>query len=193
MNIIESGITFASLAKRSITSYIVLHHADASVCSIHDVNAWHKQNGWAGVGYNFFVRKDGSVYRGRPIDAVGAHIQGFNGVSVGICAEGAYMSETMPLVQKNAIVDLVKYLLTLYPTAKVVGHKDLASSQCPGVNYPLAEIKAEIATPKHWAQDAFNLLKERGIIIKETRFDDKITRGEVFVLLSQIVAKIKED
>ena len=43
----------------------------------------------------------------------------------------------------------------------------------------------------HWAQGIFDFLKSQGIEIHETRFDDKITRGEVFSLLSQIIKKQK--
>lgn len=44
------------------------------------------------------------------------------------------------------------------------------------------------AAPKvHWAQAAYDSLNKKGITIHETRFDDPITRGEVFALLDQIV------
>ena len=42
-------------------------------------------------------------------------------------------------------------------------------------------------TPQHWAQGHYDYLKTKNIIINETRFDDKITRGEVFALLAQII------
>lgn len=40
---------------------------------------------------------------------------------------------------------------------------------------------------EHWAQKFYDSLIKKGITINETRFDDKITRGEVFTLLDQIV------
>lgn len=40
---------------------------------------------------------------------------------------------------------------------------------------------------EHWAQGAFDYLRSREIKINETRFDDKITRGEAFALLAQLV------
>jgi N-acetylmuramoyl-L-alanine amidase len=39
----------------------------------------------------------------------------------------------------------------------------------------------------HWAQGHYNYLRSRGILIHEDRFDDKITRGELFALLAQII------
>ena len=130
------------LSNRKKTDYIALHHAAASSASAADVDRWHKQNGWAGIGYHFYVRKDGSVYRGRPIGALGAHVSGKNDVSIGICAEGDYSFEQMPTAQKRAIAELLDYIKSNYfPRAEIVGHREIGSSYCPGKNYPLAELK----------------------------------------------------
>lgn len=143
MNIIEPNWSFTSgLSQRNSTKYFVLHHAEASSCSVYDIDNWHKQNGWSGIGYHFFVRKNGEIYRGRPLDSLGAHVQGMNNCSLGICAEGSYMKETMPEVQKKTIAELIDYLKTnYYPNAQIVGHREIGSSDCPGTNYPLDELK----------------------------------------------------
>lgn len=143
MNITETNIKWnGTLSDRARTDYIALHHAEASTCTVWDIDAWHKGNGWSGIGYHFFVRKDGSVYRGRPLDKMGAHVQGKNNVSIGICAEGDYTREVMPDAQKKAICELLVYLKdNYYPTASIVGHGEIGDSDCPGGNYPLAEIK----------------------------------------------------
>ena len=51
---------------RNSTSEIILHHAEASHASVEDINRWHLERGWAGIGYNYYVRKDGTSWRGRP-------------------------------------------------------------------------------------------------------------------------------
>lgn len=49
------------------------------------------------------------------------------------------------------------------------------------------DIPAEPEQPaEHWAQPYFDSLIAKGVRIDETRFDDKITRGEVFALLDRI-------
>lgn len=143
MKIIETDWDWKTgLSKRRRTEYIVLHHAEASNCTAKQIDSWHKGNGWSGIGYHFLVRKDGSVYRGRPLDSVGAHVQGVNDRSVGICAEGAYSREFMSETQKRAIAELIDYLKTnYYPDAVIVGHREVGSSDCPGKNYPLDELK----------------------------------------------------
>ena len=143
MNIIKTDWKWnGALSKRSSTEYIVLHHAEASKCSAQQVDEWHKNNGWSGIGYHFFVRKNGSIYEGRPLWALGAHVQGMNHCSIGICAEGAYTHETMPQAQKIAIAQLIDYLKSnYYPDATIVGHREIGDSDCPGKNYPLNELK----------------------------------------------------
>lgn len=39
----------------------------------------------------------------------------------------------------------------------------------------------------HWSEGAYDYLKSKGVVIHDTRFDDKITRGEMFALLAQII------
>ena len=143
INIIETKWRWnGSLSQRSRTDYIALHHAEASTCTAAQVDEWHKSNGWSGIGYHFFVRKDGSIYRGRPLTTMGAHVSGMNDRSIGICAEGKYSTETMPDVQKRAICRLLVYLKdNYYPSAKIVGHREIGDSDCPGRNYPLEDIK----------------------------------------------------
>ena len=140
MEIIETNLSFGSLSNRSDTRRIILHHAEASECSAEDIHRWHKNNGWAGAGYHFLVRKDGGIYRLRPEWALGAHAQGANYDSLGICFEGAYNSETMPEAQVNAGRELVSYLRDKYGISTVQRHKDVCSTDCPGANFPFDSI-----------------------------------------------------
>lgn len=141
MNIIQVDHKFTNLSYNNKPVEILLHHAEAVSCTVEDINRWHKANGWAGIGYHYFVRKDGSIYKGRPDDAQGAHCPGHNATSIGICAEGSYIKEQMPEAQKKAIVELIKYLKGRYPAIKSIKrHKDCYATNCPGQNYPFDEI-----------------------------------------------------
>lgn len=141
MNIIASNLTMNStLSKRKKTDYIVLHHraGDGDIASIH---SQHLANGWAGVGYHLYVRKNGQVFSGRPLDTVGAHCIGYNEISVGICFEGNFENETMSALQLAAGREAVSYLKALYPSARVVKHGDLIATACPGKNFPFEKLK----------------------------------------------------
>lgn len=129
-----------ALSKRRSTTRIILHHAAASKCTAQQIHQWHLANGWVGIGYHFLVRKDGSVYRGRPEDTVGAHAGNNNYDSIGICFEGNFMTETMPIIQKWAGQELVQYLKDKYGITKVQKHSDVNATGCPGAHFPFASI-----------------------------------------------------
>ncbi len=130
-----------NLATRPYTNFVVLHHAAAKVCSPYQVDSWHKANGWSGIGYHFFVRKDGTIFRGRPLWAMGAHAEGFNKESIGICAEGNYDEEyIMPEAQKDAIKAVLRSVKLAYPSIGIKAHRQVGATGCPGKFYPLAEM-----------------------------------------------------
>lgn len=141
MNIIETKHNWnGSLARRNSTKYIVLHHR-AGNGTVESIHAQHLTQGWSGIGYHFYVRKDGSIYRGRPVEMVGAHCQGHNNYSVGVCFEGNFENEHMSSAQLKAGKELVAYLKGLYSTAEIKKHKDFGGTSCPGKNFPFAELQ----------------------------------------------------
>lgn len=170
MKIIETNLKFGSMTKRSKTERIILHHAAASSCSAEQIHSWHLKNAWAGAGYHFLVRKDGSIYRLRPEEYVGAHARGSNYNSIGICAEGNFENETMSNVQKNSLIELVSYIKGKYGISKVQRHKDVGSTACPGRNYPFDEI----ATAKTSSQNTSTNVCDGNPIIKsiQTKLND---------------------
>lgn len=166
MKIIEKSYTWnGQLVRRSGTHYIILHHraGDGSVDSIH---AQHLSQTWAGIGYHFYVRKDGTIYRGRPIDVIGAHCHGWNGDSVGICFEGNFETDKMTPAQLKAGQELITYLKTLYPKAEVLRHKDFEKTACPGKNFPFEEMKKGAAVMT--VDEAVKILKEKAGLEQKT-------------------------
>ena len=140
MNIIQHNWAWAhALAQRSATEAIVLHHAAAKTASPEDVHRWHLHNGWAGIGYHIYVRKDGSVHAGRPLWASGAHVLNRNSRTLGVCCEGDYDTETdMPEAQLAALRAAIAYLKTQYPDAAVKLHREYNATACPGRFFPVA-------------------------------------------------------
>ena len=137
-----------ALSKRRSTSRIILHHAAASKCTAQQIHSWHLANGWVGIGYHCLVRKDGSIYRGRPENTVGAHAGNNNYDSIGICFEGNFMTETMSEVQKRAGQELVQYLKGKYGISKVQKHSDVNATGCPGTHFPFKEVSEGVAEDK---------------------------------------------
>lgn len=160
----ETNLKFTnSLSNRASTKKIVLHHADASSCDAKTIHQWHLNNGWAGIGYHFVVRKGGTIERGRPIEKVGAHCTNQNSDSVGVCFEGNFEKEVMSDTQIKAGQELMSYLYDKYKLdkSKVKRHKDLMATACPGKNFPFSKIingipKEEKETPKEEKKDTPN-------------------------------------
>jgi hypothetical protein len=65
----------------------------------------------------------------------------YNSISLGICFEGNFMSETVTEEQRNSFGELVKYIRAKYGVIPIYGHKELYSTSCPGDNFPLQEFK----------------------------------------------------
>lgn len=143
MEIIETNLEFNSnYSVMKEVEGILLHNSGVSVLqSIEVIHNYHKNKGWAGIGYHYYVRKDGSVYRGRPENMAGAHCPGVNSTSIGICAEGNFNEEIMTEVQKQAIIELVKDIKSRYNIKWIKGHREILATSCPGANFPLEEIK----------------------------------------------------
>lgn len=170
MNIIETNLQFkGNMSVRKRTSRIILHHAAASICDVRTVHTWHLKRGFSGIGYHFLVRKDGTIERGRAENLVGAHAAGNNSNSIGICFEGNFEIETMGEAQKNAGKELIAYLCNKYGIDVVIRHKDVASTACPGKNFPFEEILQGVKTEtKQPEQTGDNKLVEDGYWGKET-------------------------
>lgn len=164
MNIIEKTYSLnGSLTKRTKTDTIVLHHR-AGDGDVEGVDRIHKNNDWTCIGYHFYVRKDGSIYRGRQEDTVGAHAYGYNNTSIGICAEGNFENDIMSEAQKQALKELVAYIKEKYGISKVVKHNDLGNTACPGKNYPFEEIANATKTEEnHTIVDNDNKTAEKSI------------------------------
>lgn len=148
MNIINTNLKFKQMDTRSSTQRIILHHAATKKCSAEDIHRWHLSNGWSGAGYHFLVRKDGTIYRLRPEDKVGAHAYGANYDSLGICFEGDYKEEIMQEEEIKAGRELVNFLKNKYGINTVQVHKNVNVTNCPGDNFPFDQIANETGESK---------------------------------------------
>ncbi|MDL2300231.1 peptidoglycan recognition protein family protein [Clostridiaceae bacterium OttesenSCG-928-D20] len=143
MKIIEEKYSWLSAPqKRAKTTYLVLHHAASASASAQTVHSWHRARGWKGIGYHYYVRKDGAIYRGRPENTVGAHCEDYNSCSIGICFEGNFETEQMSKNQLSAGLELVSDILSRYKGIKVKRHSELGKTACPGRHFPFDELSA---------------------------------------------------
>ena len=138
-------------ASDSQVTYLVIHYSATPVerdVSAADIDRMHRDRGFREIGYHFYIRKDGTVERGRDLTQegrfeVGAHSKGENSASIGICYEGGVRLDALNVgfdsrteAQEIAMIKLIRELLQRFPGAKVMGHRDMpgAATQCPGFN-----------------------------------------------------------
>ena len=127
--------------QREKTEFIAIHcsatqgKADIGVT---EMRRWHRERGFLDVGYHFIIRRNGVIELGREQEAVGAHVEGFNSVSVAICMVGGVDAKVKPednftKDQYDTLLILVKKLMADYPEAIVQGHRDFpkVAKACP--------------------------------------------------------------
>lgn len=102
------------------------------------IRGWHvNQNGWSDIGYHYVVELDGKLVVGRDIAKVGSHTKGHNADSIGICyvggveSDGTTPKDTRTDSQKLSLLNLITVLKSMYPNAKVYGHRDFSTKACP--------------------------------------------------------------
>jgi len=101
-----------------------------------EIDQWHRQRGWRGIGYHYVIRRDGTRESGRPETRAGAHAHGYNTKSLGICMVGGIDEDGNPENnftedQWGALFQLIYELLDRYPTAKIIGHNEVSNKACP--------------------------------------------------------------
>lgn len=109
-----------------------------------EIRRWHMvDNGWADIGYHFLIDRDGQTVKGRPLENAGAHTQGHNAHSIGVCLIGGHGSAAndpfdlnYTSEQDQALRVLIDSLQTRFPAIKKVsGHNDYTKAKaCPGFN-----------------------------------------------------------
>ena len=133
---------------RKIT-HIIVHESDSAWGDAQDINSWHLERGWSGIGYHEVILNgvpdykvqynqavDGLVQAGRMIHKVGAHARGFNKQSIGICLIGRHGEFTK--AQMASLENQVIKYMRLYeiPVENILGHYEIPLSggkTCPEI------------------------------------------------------------
>lgn len=152
---IQSNLKFAQkldVRDNGETQYIVIHHSQVTKHhTVNDVHRWHQKRGWAGIGYHYFVNKNGDIFAGRPRNTIGAHALEVNRNSIGICFEGDFNKDPVSDKQLDASVMLIALLNLEFHGSKIVGHKQINSHKsCPGKYFPMAKLKQKVELCKQW-------------------------------------------
>ena len=110
--------------------------------TVAEIDKWHRDKGYNGIGYHYVIGLNGEVWKGRDINLIGAHTQGYNSNSIGVCYIGGCdksmkAKDTRTASQKVALLNLVKDLKKQFPTAIIHGHNEFAAKACPSFDVKL--------------------------------------------------------
>jgi N-acetylmuramoyl-L-alanine amidase len=118
---------------------IVVHCSDSDRPNHDDISVidqWHKERGWKGVGYHYFIRSNGEVQYGRHPSETGAHVSGHNSDSIGICLHG---KKDFTHKQFQSLRTLIESLDLVLNIKEVFGHRDFDKGKtCP--NFDINQI-----------------------------------------------------
>ena len=124
--------------KRKINKIII--HCSATPPSMdvgaNTIDECHKERGWSGIGYHFFIKRDGKIEFGRPLEKSGAHTKGHNQNSIGVCYAGGVDSKMCPEDNRTSeqiasFLLLLRFLKNTFPKAIIHGHRDFSPKACP--------------------------------------------------------------
>lgn len=132
--------------------YIVVHCAATSPdmdTDIADIDRWHRQRGFAKVGYHYFIKRGGLIQHGRSVEEhgvhlfepdfePGAHVEDYNMMSIGICMAGGInrrgaAENNFTAAQFASLTNLLMQLREWFPNAVIQGHRDFpgVTKACP--------------------------------------------------------------
>ena len=98
--------------KRTIHLIVVHCSATREGCTLtpEALDRCHRNRGFKGTGYHYYIRRDGEIVLTRPIELPGAHVKGWNAHSIGICYEGGldrdgHPADTRPDIDGDGVVE----------------------------------------------------------------------------------------
>jgi N-acetylmuramoyl-L-alanine amidase len=150
---------------------VVVHCSDSSWGDAAAIRKWHtdpvpKGRGWADIGYHYvllnghrdsrrvyYEADDGLLERGREEAVPGAHVEGHNAHSIGVCLVGPDFTDTQKAAAARLVADLCQRY-ALDPAAQVKGHREMphVQKQCPLID--MSEFRSAVVLALHPSPNA---------------------------------------
>lgn len=185
------------LVERPETNGVVYHHTAVSDRPITSHHEFHLTRGWTMVGYNYHIRKDGTIEAGRPHNKQGAHAGGTaNRQTIGVAFSGN-MDERPPTEEQyESAIELHAWLENQYnKELEISGHKDWADTSCPGQYTDLNVIRErveEFNKNEGEKQEEQNDNKVKGLIQNEKSYG-YIINNRTYVPIREISENLGYD
>lgn len=119
----------AGVPSRAETNRIIFHHSASDSGDVEEIDGWHRDRGFACIGYHFVIPRKGHFQYGRKLQLVGAHTQGRNDDSIGVCIIGNLQDYPMTSSQEAECMRLYHDLCRLYSKTLLI---EFHHEECPG-------------------------------------------------------------
>lgn len=193
LQIVETNIKFKT-TPRKYTRNIVVHHSASDVGDAFEINRWHVNRGWSGIGYHYVILKNGTVQRGRPENAVGAHCIGQrNFDSIAICLIGNFEKYPPTKEQMKSLIWLIRYIRKRHGKLPVQRHSDNQATACPGRLFPHQELLKELEENDvpEWMKNIMDDAFKKGLITSnDHKPEDTATKWFVLAVALNILKAV---
>ena len=127
----------------NVPDTIYIHHSVQNI-EVENIHTLHLDNGWAGMGYHYFIDKAGIIYKGRDDDKIGAQAKNNNINSLGVCLQGDFEEDILGDVQRDSVLKLLRYLTLKNKIVDIRGHEEVTETLCPGENISVEELEESL-------------------------------------------------
>lgn len=126
---------FTKPIRRVVKVFIHCSAASRANIDAKEIHSWHLQRGWAGIGYHYFIKTDGTIECGRDVKVIPAAQEGHNDRSIAICVNGLNLTD-FTASQFNSLRKLCNDINTAY-NGRITfhGHCEVSAKACPVFDY----------------------------------------------------------
>lgn len=191
----------SALYDRKIQSIVIHHMGDGQSPSVPIEERWNP-NGTTFPEYDFGIEANGTIREGRPLNYIGSHTISdkppyssrgkywFNQNAIGIGLAGDFTIYSMPKAQLDALVALVKRLMSEYGLTldNVYPHGQVTYTDCPGCTYSKVP-----ALHGSWSYDEFEkAVIEEVVTVEEDQDKDvylsvRVRMSKADALIAQLI------
>ena len=116
---------------RKIERIFVHCTASNQDATVDDIKAEFKAKGWKNSGYHYLIDKLGTVHVLLEESKVSNGVKGYNQTSINVAYIGGIDSNGKGIdnrteAQKKSLINLLMSLVTKYPDAEILGHRDVS-------------------------------------------------------------------
>jgi hypothetical protein len=135
---------------------LTIHHSAVALTDNRDAPARfrshqrsHQARGWPDIAYHLLIDRNGNVYEGRPIGAVGDTATNYDPKGhLGVLCEGHFGEQRPSSEQIEALVAVLAWASERFGVGpeQIHGHQDYADTACPGASLyrRVAEVRRQV-------------------------------------------------